>query len=692
MSYKISKTIEIVPKIKPGRNDPCYCGSGKKYKKCHLRPDEEYQPSQKLNIIGKIVDFLTVQPGFKELVEKNIREIFGQTNGLEETGLMAVMEATVFEGTLKGQTPFAFFLNNAALTENEKNMYYHWQEKGKFSLFEIKSVMIGKYLEVIDLVSNQTFLVYEHLATYQAEPGVVLVARVVPWQDNWIFTGGSMYVYGKEAAYLFKRRLKLSPSKNLSQLEFIKTIFNKEAQPDWRFKEEAEGMGSKEKMLIHELMDDAHRGLIEENKDFEQLPKEEQQKRIDIFSQKWFETPQEELTGKTPKEVIMEERRELGEAPKTFKYHLSVQAVPGGSKEEVLYNQAVSVMKEYKYLAALRLFVGMIGNVKQIREQFRFWGNVGGCLANLGEVELARRCGQKALELKSDYELVRKNLDSLNDPKTQQSLILTGNQRLFRETLTEGLIFSQEIAKNSLLLDIISFLNYIKQNRLVLTTVRKSIKLKDVLAINTLFLRPDPKGLEIKGPKGIFIDTYKDEYRFPKVLFLHIICLTARFIRISNGRLFFTKKGEEFLEENFPTQFNQLLEIWFTFTNWDNFNIREGWVHELEGSIPTILQNISFTILRSLYRNKKMFISFPKIMERIKPEDGNPLADVVASVVAERIFLQHLVWAELVETKGHGGIFDLNRTYRVSQLGESLIEQVEEKLKLPCSQLLPYLK
>ena len=23
----------------PGRNEPCYCGSGKKYKKCHLAED-----------------------------------------------------------------------------------------------------------------------------------------------------------------------------------------------------------------------------------------------------------------------------------------------------------------------------------------------------------------------------------------------------------------------------------------------------------------------------------------------------------------------------------------------------------------------------------------------------------------------------------------------------------------------------
>ena len=25
---------------KPGRNEPCWCGSGKKYKKCHLLEDE----------------------------------------------------------------------------------------------------------------------------------------------------------------------------------------------------------------------------------------------------------------------------------------------------------------------------------------------------------------------------------------------------------------------------------------------------------------------------------------------------------------------------------------------------------------------------------------------------------------------------------------------------------------------------
>jgi hypothetical protein len=29
------------PTEKPGRNDPCWCGSGKKYKYCHLRQDRK---------------------------------------------------------------------------------------------------------------------------------------------------------------------------------------------------------------------------------------------------------------------------------------------------------------------------------------------------------------------------------------------------------------------------------------------------------------------------------------------------------------------------------------------------------------------------------------------------------------------------------------------------------------------------
>lgn len=34
------------PPARPGRNEPCWCGSGKKYKKCHL-PGEEAKAAAK---------------------------------------------------------------------------------------------------------------------------------------------------------------------------------------------------------------------------------------------------------------------------------------------------------------------------------------------------------------------------------------------------------------------------------------------------------------------------------------------------------------------------------------------------------------------------------------------------------------------------------------------------------------------
>lgn len=38
------RSQDAAPARRPGRNAPCWCGSGKKYKKCHLRADEEARP------------------------------------------------------------------------------------------------------------------------------------------------------------------------------------------------------------------------------------------------------------------------------------------------------------------------------------------------------------------------------------------------------------------------------------------------------------------------------------------------------------------------------------------------------------------------------------------------------------------------------------------------------------------------
>ena len=50
--YELEKGKEVSKMEKPGRNDPCWCGSGKKYKKCHIDFDEKIE---EFEVAGHIV-------------------------------------------------------------------------------------------------------------------------------------------------------------------------------------------------------------------------------------------------------------------------------------------------------------------------------------------------------------------------------------------------------------------------------------------------------------------------------------------------------------------------------------------------------------------------------------------------------------------------------------------------------------
>jgi len=46
----VKKQQECAPAVAPGRNDPCWCGSGKKYKKCHLVEEEKKAAENACNL------------------------------------------------------------------------------------------------------------------------------------------------------------------------------------------------------------------------------------------------------------------------------------------------------------------------------------------------------------------------------------------------------------------------------------------------------------------------------------------------------------------------------------------------------------------------------------------------------------------------------------------------------------------
>ncbi len=59
-------------RVTPGRNDPCWCNSGKKYKKCHLESDEQerHAPRERSAVLRGSNEF--------EGLRKNIGEFLGQ--------------------------------------------------------------------------------------------------------------------------------------------------------------------------------------------------------------------------------------------------------------------------------------------------------------------------------------------------------------------------------------------------------------------------------------------------------------------------------------------------------------------------------------------------------------------------------------------------------------------------------------
>jgi len=54
---------------KLGRNDLCHCSSGKKYKKCCLRKDEELEPVQTEDFYGELEELETTSNSIPDLMD-----------------------------------------------------------------------------------------------------------------------------------------------------------------------------------------------------------------------------------------------------------------------------------------------------------------------------------------------------------------------------------------------------------------------------------------------------------------------------------------------------------------------------------------------------------------------------------------------------------------------------------------------
>jgi hypothetical protein len=196
-------------KFTPGRNDPCWCGSGKKYKKCHLDSDEASARgvaapaktdvpevvSEFDTLRGRIVEFLTRETSKRE-GRAATAEFFGSEDFDEESGPIFLMDWMIHDRIWKtGRTVMEEFVaqDPSSITARERQ-FLESSARSYMDLFEVREVKHGSGLEVKSLTSDDEFFVHDVMMAKSLAAGEGLFSRVVTGGRGLEFGGTGLRV------------------------------------------------------------------------------------------------------------------------------------------------------------------------------------------------------------------------------------------------------------------------------------------------------------------------------------------------------------------------------------------------------------------------------------------------------------------------------------------------------------------
>jgi hypothetical protein len=175
----------------PGRNAPCWCGSGRKYKTCHRgRPAVAPLPDRVGWLCRKAVAYLQHRGGtFPAMME------FATARATDPEDLRSVMEAfedpLVFDVALHEAGWFERFLADRGplLPPDEAMLAQAWTLVDR-SVYEVLDISAGHGLSVRDVRTGDRIEVRERSFSRQARVGELLCARVVPDGESHQLIGG----------------------------------------------------------------------------------------------------------------------------------------------------------------------------------------------------------------------------------------------------------------------------------------------------------------------------------------------------------------------------------------------------------------------------------------------------------------------------------------------------------------------
>jgi uncharacterized protein (DUF2384 family) len=192
---------------KPGRNDPCPCGSGKKYKQCCLKAEQSEAASDRSEAVPKAIRWLTTR--YPQAVREALDE--GFFGGLEDDeyerlkdqhrdsfeGIMInAMEWLLADGliTIKGQERRVSELllgHGGPLFSAKQREWIELLAAKPLGLYEVIDVVPGESIRLKDILfpEHAPVLVQEKAGSRQAVKFDLIAARVLPVEDHFELSG-----------------------------------------------------------------------------------------------------------------------------------------------------------------------------------------------------------------------------------------------------------------------------------------------------------------------------------------------------------------------------------------------------------------------------------------------------------------------------------------------------------------------
>ncbi|MBS1846835.1 MAG: SEC-C domain-containing protein [Actinobacteria bacterium] len=190
---------------RPGRNEPCWCGSGRKYKQCH---NPQVSPPPLAERIGwlcrKATTFLERRGGRADEMVWAVAESRALDPDDPDSLAEAFADPIVLDLVLTEGGWFERFLDERGplLPDDEALLAHSWTLVDR-SVFEVTDVRPGEGMTLVNLADSAVVDVRERTLSNQVSVGMLCCARVVPDGVTHRFVGGIFGVQvGQEARVL----------------------------------------------------------------------------------------------------------------------------------------------------------------------------------------------------------------------------------------------------------------------------------------------------------------------------------------------------------------------------------------------------------------------------------------------------------------------------------------------------------